>query len=71
MPETDIPVAESTAWVARIVLGVTFLVSGSGKLRHLDGLVFGILRYQILPANWAWKQGDRPWVVRDREQASR
>jgi uncharacterized membrane protein YphA (DoxX/SURF4 family) len=46
--------AEIAAWVSRIVLGVTFLVSGVTKLRDLDALAFGILRYQLLPARRAW-----------------
>jgi uncharacterized membrane protein YphA (DoxX/SURF4 family) len=44
----------SIAAVARMVLGVTFLLSGYAKLRDLDGLTFGILRYQILPPRVAW-----------------
>jgi uncharacterized membrane protein YphA (DoxX/SURF4 family) len=44
----------SIAVVARMVLGVIFLLSGYNKLRDLDGLSFGILRYQILPPRFAW-----------------
>jgi hypothetical protein len=46
--------SEVIAWVARMVIGVTFLVSGSTKLRDLDGLAFAILRYRILPPRLAW-----------------
>jgi uncharacterized membrane protein YphA (DoxX/SURF4 family) len=44
----------SIAAMARMVLGVIFLLSGYNKLRDLDGLSFGILRYQILPPRFAW-----------------
>jgi uncharacterized membrane protein YphA (DoxX/SURF4 family) len=42
------------AWVARMVIGVTFLVSGFTKVRDLDGLAFAVLRYRILPPRLAW-----------------
>ena len=41
--------AEFAVWIARTTLGLTLLVSGLGKLRDLDGVVIGVLRYEIGP----------------------
>jgi uncharacterized membrane protein YphA (DoxX/SURF4 family) len=41
--------ADLVAWIARDALGLTFLMSAWGKLRDVDGLVIGVLRYEIGP----------------------
>jgi uncharacterized membrane protein YphA (DoxX/SURF4 family) len=41
--------ADLVAWIARDALGLTFLLSASGKLRNVDALVIGVLRYEIGP----------------------
>ena len=42
--------ANELAWLARMVVGVTFLISGTAKLRDMDGLTLGALRYHVLPS---------------------
>jgi hypothetical protein len=41
--------ADIVAWIARDALGLTFLLSAWGKLRDVDALVIGVLRYEIGP----------------------
>jgi hypothetical protein len=41
--------ADLVAWIARDALGLTFLLSASGKLRDVVALVIGVLRYEIGP----------------------
>lgn len=39
--------------VLRLIIGITLLLAGGGKLRHLSSFVAGVLQYQILPASLA------------------
>lgn len=43
-----LPLAD-VAWIARMMLGLTFLASGVAKVRDIDGVVVGVLRYEIGP----------------------
>jgi len=47
----------SVSFIAAIILGLTLLSSGVGKLRDPDGFVLGVLEYRILPASWAITYG--------------
>jgi hypothetical protein len=54
---------QSLAFIASIALGVTFLVSGLGKLRDPTGFIFAVLDYQILSPGRAVVYGRLlPWL---------
>lgn len=48
--QTDPTLVVAILWVARTVIGITFLVSGAAKLRDLQSFVAGAIGYQVLPA---------------------
>ena len=39
--------ADTVVWVARLVLGVSFLLSGAGKLPDLPGFIDAAVRYRV------------------------
>ena len=39
--------ADTVVWVARLVLGVSFLLSGAGKLRDVPGFIDAAVRYRV------------------------
>lgn len=47
------PGIRTLSLVARIVLGVVFLVSGAGKLGNMEAFALAISKYELLPAAWS------------------
>lgn len=50
-------VDQQLAFVATLIVGVTFLASGASKLRDRRGFVFAVLEYRVLPAPLAIAYG--------------